>query len=256
LAERLAALHELVSGRSVKLIVNAEALLNRLPPPAFIGSRSLHLNTGETVQRENLTKQLIQHGYLRVEQVAEPGEFAVRGALIDIYAAGAEKPVRVDLFDDEVESLRLFDPQTQRSEGETERIRILPAREFPFDADAIRLFRQRFRDRFPVDPGRCPVYRDISEAQLPAGIEYYLPLFFEITNSLLDYLPESTLIIEIDEAFDGLDAGWRLVNERFEQLRGDAERPVLAPDDAFWNPAALLKGLRARPRLTITSREE
>jgi transcription-repair coupling factor (superfamily II helicase) len=256
LAERLASLHALVSGEPVKLVVNAEALLNRLPPPTFIGSRSLQLRVGETVQRAALTERLTQHGYLRVEQVAEPGEFAVRGALIDIFATGAAKPVRVDLFDEDIESLRLFDPQSQRSEGETAQIRILPAREFPFDADAIRGFRQRFRDRFPGDPARKPIYRDISEAQLPAGVEYYLPLFFDATSSLLDYLPTATLIVQMEDAIDGLHAGWQLIEERFEQLRGDAERPLLAPRDAFWNPAELAETLARRPTLEITSREE
>ena len=253
LADRLSSLYELATGRPVKLIVNAEALLNRLPPTDFIVSRSLELDVGQVLDREKLTENLVQHGYLRVEQVAEPGEFAVRGALIDIYATGAPLPVRVDLFDEEIESLRTFDPQTQRSTGEVEQIKVLPAREFPFDAEAIKGFRQRFRDHFPVEPGRCPVYRDISEALLPAGIEYYLPLFFDATASLLDYLPENTLIIVMEGALAGLESGTDLVRERYSQLEGDNERPLLAPDEAFFAPETLLAALQKRPRLELVS---
>jgi transcription-repair coupling factor (superfamily II helicase) len=256
LADRLAALAELAAGRHVKLVVNAEALLNRLPPPAFIAARSLQLAVGQRLDRLELTQRLVQHGYLRVEQVTEPGEFAVRGALIDLYPTGAKHPVRVDLFDEEIESLRLFDPQTQRSHGETSLVKILPAREFPFDADAIRGFRQHFRDSFPVEPGRCPIYRDISEAQLPAGIEYYLPLFFDTTSSLLDYLPDDTLIVQMEGALEGLTSGWALIEERYERLRGDVERPLLPPPAAFWEPATLLGRLESRATLVLTSRDE
>jgi len=256
LADRLASLAELAAGRHVKLLVNAEALLNRLPPPGFITARSLHLAVGQRLDRLELTQRLVQNGYLRVEQVTEPGEFAVRGALIDLYATGAAHPVRVDLFDEEIESLRLFDPQTQRSHGETKLVEILPAREFPFDADAIRGFRQRFRDSFPVEPGRCPIYRDISEAQLPAGIEYYLPLFFDATSSLLDYLPDDTLIVQMEGALEGMTSGWALIEERYGQLRGDAERPLLPPPAAFFEPATLLGRLESRPTLALTSRDE
>ncbi|HEY7671970.1 MAG TPA: transcription-repair coupling factor, partial [Gammaproteobacteria bacterium] len=234
LAERLAALYELTSGRAVKLLVNAEALLGRLPPPDFIGARSLSLEVGQTLDRADLTERLVHHGYLRVDQVAEPGEFAVRGALLDLYPTGAAEPVRIDLLDEEVESLRLFDPETQRTRGATRRIMILPAREFPFDAAAIRGFRERYRDYFPGEPGRSAIYRDISEALLPAGIEYYLPLFFATTSSLLDYLPADTLIVETEDALADLTTAWQLVEERYEQLRGDLEHPLLAPAAAFF----------------------
>jgi transcription-repair coupling factor (superfamily II helicase) len=256
LAERLTTLYELASGQTVKLLVNAEALLNRLPPPSFVGGRSLRLEVGQTLKRAELTERLVQHGYLRVEQVAEPGEFAVRGALLDLYPTGADQPVRIDLFDEEIESLRLFDAHTQRSHGDTRAITILPAREFPFDADAIRGFRQSFREYFPGEPGRCSVYRDISEALLPAGIEYYLPLFFATTSSLLDYLPENTLIVQIEDALEGMRDGWQLIEERYAQLRGDLERPLLAPTAAFWEPETLRDRLSSHPTLRLTSRDE
>jgi transcription-repair coupling factor (superfamily II helicase) len=251
LADRLAALYRLARGEADTLIVEAGALVGRLPPPEFIVSHSLYLAKGDRFDPIEMTKRLSAHGYLRVEQVAEPGEFAVRGAVFDIFPTGSESPVRVDLFDDEIETLRIFDAQTQLSAGQTERVEILPAREFPFDEAAIKTFRERFRERFPVEPGRCPVYRTISDAQLPAGIEYYLPLFFASTASLLDYLDPRTLLVSVTGALDGLEAAWQLIVERYEQLRGDVERPILAPEQAFVPPMELRARLAERPMLTL-----
>ena len=253
LAERLAALHGLATGAPLKIVVNAQALLNRLPPRDFVVSRSLELERGQQIDRDALTATLTEHGYFRVAQVAEPGEIAIRGSVIDIYPAGSKRAVRVDLFDRDIESLRLFDPETQIADTPCERIGILPAREFPFDADAIRGFRQRFREHFPVEPGRCPVYRDISEAQLPAGIEYYLPLFFETTATLFDYLPGDCLVLVAGDALDGLDEGHELVEERYEQLRHDTERPVLPPAEGFYSPDTIRAAIEARTAVHLTN---
>jgi transcription-repair coupling factor (superfamily II helicase) len=252
LADRLLALNRLARGERETLVLEAGALLERLPPPEFIVLRSLHLAKGDRFDPTEMTKRLSEHGYLRVEQVAEPGEFAVRGAVFDIFPTGSAAPVRVDLFDDEIETLRTFDAETQRSAGKTDRIEILPAREFPFDEAAIKFFRERFREQFPVEPGRCPIYRTISDAQLPAGIEYYLPLFFKTTASLFDYLPADTLLVVVDGALDALDTSWQLIGERYEQLKGDIERPILAPTQAFWGPTELRARIGERPTLTLT----
>jgi transcription-repair coupling factor (superfamily II helicase) len=252
LADRLVALNRLARGEPETLILEAGALLERLPPREFILSRSLELATGDKFDTTAMTKRLSAHGYLRVEQVSEPGEFAVRGAVFDIFPTGSPSPVRVDLFDDEIETLRTFDAQTQLSAGKTNKIEILPAREFPFDDAAIKFFRERFREHFPVEPGRCPVYRTISEAQLPAGIEYYLPLFFTATVSLLDYFKDDTLFVVAAGALDSLEASWQLVEERYEQLRGDLERPILKPDEAFLHPRDLRARLGERLVLTLT----
>ena len=252
LADRLVALNRLARGDAEALILEAGALLERLPPPEFIVSRSLYLAKGDKFDPTEMTKRLSAHGYLRVEQVAEPGEFAVRGAVFDVFPTGSATPVRVDLFDDEIETLRTFDPQTQLSAGRTDKIEILPAREFPFDEAAIKAFRERFREHFPVEPGRCPIYRTISDAQLPAGIEYYLPLFFKTTVSLFDYLHPDTLFIVVAGALETLDASWQLVDERYEQLKGDIERPILRPDQAFLHPDELRARIAARPTLTLT----
>src|SRR5690606_4924362 len=181
--------------------------------------------------------------------------FAVRGALLDVYPAGATEPVRIDFFDDEIETLRTFDPQTQRTRAEPDAVRVLPAREFPFDQDAIKGFRQRFRASIQGDPTKCTLYRDISEAQLPAGIEYYLPLFFDETASLLDYLAadgkDAGLVVLVDDATSGLEAGWRLIEDRYEQLGGDIERPVLAPERAFIRPEDVIAALAKQPTLQL-----
>jgi transcription-repair coupling factor (superfamily II helicase) len=255
LADRLLRLYQLARGEPQTLIVEAGALLSRLPPPEFVLSRSLSVAVGDRLEHAAMIRRLTEHGYLRVEQVAEPGEFAVRGAVLDVFPTGSSGPIRIDLFDDEIESLRVFDPQTQLSAGKIDSIRILPAREFPFDDAAIKSFRECFRERFPVDPSRCPVYRTISEAQLPAGIEYYLPLFFTATVSLLDYLGEDVLIVVAEDALAGLDEAWSLVTERYEQLRGDIEQPILAPAQAFFAPDELRGGIAERRTLVLLARE-
>jgi transcription-repair coupling factor (superfamily II helicase) len=253
LADRLLCLYQLARGERLTLVVEAGALLDRLPPREFVISRSLQLKVGDKLEHGAMIRTLTEHGYLRVEQVAEPGEFAVRGAVLDVFPTGGVQPVRIDLFDDEIESLRMFDAQTQLSSGKTDALRILPAREFPFDDAAIKAFRERFRERFPVDPTRCPVYRMISEAQLPAGIEYYLPLFFASTVTLLDYLGSGALLIAAEDALAGLDDSWSLVEERYEQLRGDIERPILAPRDGFAAPDEIRAGLEVLRTLTLVA---
>jgi transcription-repair coupling factor (superfamily II helicase) len=251
LADRLLRLYQLGRGEAQTLVVEAGALLSRLPPPEFIVSRSLSLAVGDRLEHAATIKRLTEHGYLRVEQVSEPGEFAVRGAVLDVFPTGSSEPIRIDLFDDEIESLRTFDAQSQLSAGKIDSIRILPAREFPFDDAAIKVFRERFRERFPVDPSRCPVYRTISDAQLPAGIEYYLPLFFASTVSLFDYLGKDALVLVAEDALAGLDEAWSLVEERYQQLRGDIEQPILAPAQGFFAPAEIRAQVDQRRTLAL-----
>jgi transcription-repair coupling factor (superfamily II helicase) len=255
LADRLSCLYRLARGERQVLVIEAGALLNRLPPPDFVVQRSLFLEKGDKLERDAMIERLMGHGYLRVEQVSEPGEFAVRGAVLDVYPTGSGLPIRIDLFDDEIETLRTFDPQTQLTAGQITEVRILPAREFPFDEAAIKTFRERFRERFPVEPGRCPIYRTISEAQLPAGIEYYLPLFFPTTVSLLEYFRDDTLVIVPEGALDGLDEGWRLVEERYAQANGDIEHPILTPTECFFDPTELRARLDEHATLTLLAHD-
>ncbi len=255
LADRLATLHALAREDAGIVVVNSQALLNRLPPLGFVESRSLLLKVGQQLDTQRLRDALVTHGYLHVEQVIEPGEFAVRGSLLDVFAPGAAAPVRIDLFDEEIEALRLFNPETQRTTGQLDELRLLPAREFPFDADAIREFRQRFRLAVPGDPQRSSIYREISDAQLPAGIEYFLALFFDATASLFDYLPANSLCVLLGDSRAALAEAWQLVEERYEQLCGDVERPILKPRDAFWEPSELIAQLDLRPTLRIHAQE-
>ena len=168
-SQRLRVLAELPTLRRGLLIVAANCLLHRLPPTDYVAARALSLATGDRLDREAFTSGLAEAGYLRVPQVTEHGEFAVRGAIIDLFAMGSDAPLRIDLFDDEIDSLRHFDPDTQRSGEAIERIDILPAREVPLDADAIRDFRRRYRERFPGDVQQSQVYRDVSEGIAHGG---------------------------------------------------------------------------------------
>ncbi|MBH98055.1 MAG: transcription-repair coupling factor [Rhodospirillaceae bacterium] len=255
LSERLSTLYQLNTGDRQFVIANAQTLLTKLPPPEYVSTHSMVLATGEELDGIAFRKRLIDNGYLHVEQVFDPGDFAVRGSLIDIYPTGSDHPVRIDLFGDEIEKLRIFDPHSQLSTDVVEKIQILPAKEFPFNSSSIRKFRTRYRQQIPGDPGLSTIYKDISDARLPAGIEYYLPLFFDSTSSLIDYLHEDTLIILGDEALSSLDSGWGLIKDRYEQLGQDPERPILPPDIGFWNPENIQNKIERFPRITINSRE-
>ncbi|CAM9961318.1 unnamed protein product, partial [Chrysoparadoxa australica] len=214
-------------------IVAADTLLQRLAPAEYIDGRVLILRTGETLDPVAMRTRLESAGYAAVSEVRAHGEFALRGAVLDLFPMGQREPLRLDLFDDEIESIRRFDPETQRSTDRLEEIRLLPAREFPLDDDGIRAFRQRYRQRFDGDPSASMIYSEVSRGIPPGGIEYYLPLFFDQTASLLDYLPERTLITEVGDVPAAMDRAWREIEDRYEQRSVDSERPLLAPDQAF-----------------------
>jgi transcription-repair coupling factor (superfamily II helicase) len=165
--------------------------LHRLAPTKFLLGSSLVLDIGQKLDVEQMRTRLEASGYRCVDTVYEHGEFAVRGALIDLFPMGSKLPYRIDLFDDEIETLRTFDPETQRSIDKVQSIKLLPAREFPLQKDAVTRFKARFRERFDVDFRRCPIFQDLSSGITPAGIEYYLPLFFDETSTLFDYLPQT-----------------------------------------------------------------
>src|SRR5690606_15280154 len=204
-SERLRTLARIPSLSRALVLVAAPTLQQRLPPREFLDAHTLLLERGQRLDLTAMRRRLEAAGYTNVPQVAEHGEFAVRGALLDVYPMGAPMPYRIDLFDDEIDSVRGFDPETQLSGDKVDRVELLPAREFPFDDDAIRAFRQRWRQRFEGDPQRAPVYRAVSDGITPGGIEYWLPLFFDKTASLFDYLPENATIAEVDEVEAALD---------------------------------------------------
>ncbi len=233
ISQRLDVLAILPRLRHGVVIVSAPALLQRLPPVDYVSARSLRLASGQTLHRESFTDSLISSGYIRVPQVSEHGEFAVRGSLIDVFPMGTGRPVRIDFFDDEIESLRCFSPETQLSGETVATIDILPAREVPLDAESIRMFRDRYRERFEGQPSKSRVYREVSDGIAHGGIEYYLPLFFEQTASLTDYLPDNSILLSPDSIRSVLDQTQHEIDERFELCRLDPERPILSATETF-----------------------
>ena len=250
-SRRLATLARLPGLQRGVVVAATQSLLQRLPPPAWTATQGLDIKVGDRLDPTRLRQQLQDAGYLAVPQVSEHGEFALRGSLLDLYPMGSELPYRIDLFDDVVDSVRRFDPATQRSLDRLERVRLLPGREYPFSADAIRAFRERFRERFPGDPSRVGVYRDIGEGIAAGGLEYYLPLFFEQLAALPEYLPASTLVVETEPAEGLLEQAWAGVMERHDQLAHDIERPILGPEEVFVPPAELVPALRRFPGVAL-----
>ena len=243
-SDRLAALAELRSMRSGILVVPVSTLMHRLLPADYLLANSLVLGTGQTLETEHFRKDLGNRGYRSVSQVMEHGDMAVRGSILDIYPMGSDVPYRLDLFDDEIDSIRVFDIESQRSLEKTGEIRILPAREVPLTAPAIDLFRSNWRLRFAGNPGRSPVYTDVSNGIAPAGIEYYLPLFYSHTGSLADYFPEHPVVMLDEGAYDAALDFQGMAESRYEQRKHDEERPLLTPEEMFF-PAAEALGLLA-----------
>jgi transcription-repair coupling factor (superfamily II helicase) len=251
ISERLRTLFELPRVQHGCLIVAADTLMQRLPPKNYVQGRAFELKVGEALSLEPFRQRLTEAGYASVSQVASPGEFAVRGSLFDVFPMGAAAPLRIDLFDDEIEAIRRFDPDTQRSLDSLENIRLLPAREVPLDPDAIKEFRRRFRTRFEGDPTKTSIYRGVSEGLAPAGIEFYLPLFFDGTATLFDYLPPDAVIVH-DVALPGaLIKAWQDVEGRYEDRRHDIERPILRAGELFLEPAELDARLAAFSSITL-----
>src|SRR5690349_11341002 len=178
ISERLAALSELPRMKSAVLLASADTLGQRLAPRGYVDGRTFNLAVGDRLEIEPLRARLVESGYASVSQVSVPGEFALRGSLFDVYPMGTQTPLRVDLFDDEIEAIREFDPETQRSGSSLKQVRLLPGRELPLDADSVKAFRLRYRKRFEGDPTRSVIYRGVSDGLAPPGIEFYLPLFF------------------------------------------------------------------------------
>lgn len=238
-SRRLSTLYRLPEMRSGILIVPISTLMQRLAPRSFLDATGLVLRRGDTLALETTRTKLEQAGYRCVPEVADHGEFAVRGALLDLFPMGSDTPFRIDLFDDEVETIRIFDPETQLSTSQVDDIRLLPGREFPVDEEAIARFRQAFRVNFEGDPTRSLIYREVSDGVMPSGIEYYLPLFFEQTSTLFDHLPDNTLFHIAEGVTDAAETLWDDINHRYQQRRHDLERPLLPPEKLFLEPGEL-----------------
>ena len=233
ISERLETLHRLPTLSKGILLVPVATLLQRLPAPEFLDRYSLFLNSGDTLNLDTMRGRLEKAGYRCVSQVMEHGEFAVRGSILDLFPMGSTLPYRIDLFDDDIESISSFDPESQRSLDKVDRISLLPAREFPVDDAAITRFRRAYRNQFEGDPQRSLIYRDVSAGLIPNGIECYLPLFFEQTASLFDYLPRTTCLVINEDARTAIGNFRDEVAERYESLRHDIERPLLPPQQLY-----------------------
>jgi transcription-repair coupling factor (superfamily II helicase) len=255
-SQRLAALYRLPQRRRGVLVVPVATLMQRLSPRGYLDRYALLLKVGERLNLEDFRHRLEAAGYVCVSQVVEHGEFAVRGAILDLFPMGAERPYRIELFDDEVESIRDFDPDTQLSVEKTKQIELLPAREFALDQDTIARFRQAWRRQFEGDPQRSPIYREVSAGNAPGGIEYYLPLFFEQTATLFDYLPEATLAIRLEGVDTAITAFQDQLMDRYEQRRYDAERPLVPPSLLFLESAQVERALARYLRVELQQAED
>ena len=236
--------------RGVVLVALSTAM-QLIPPPDYVNRYAFSLRVGEVLDRDALRLRLEQSGYQSVSQVMEHGEYAFRGSIIDLFPMGAASPYRIDLFDDEVESLRVFDPESQRTTEQIGSVELLPAREFPLSESGVRQFRQAWRTRFEGDPQQCSVYRDVSQGLAPSGIEFYLPLFFEQCASLFDYLPERCLIVTRGGLPDHADKYWQEIQERYQDQSFDRTRPVLSPEQLFLRTEQLFGRLKQYPRATL-----
>lgn len=240
ISERLAVLSRLPTLKTGAVITTVDTILHRLPPNDFLTAQSLILEVGEKLNLDVFRTRLAHAGYHHVSQVQEHGEFAVRGSIIDIFPMGSRTPFRIDLFDNEVDTIRIFSPETQRTTEKISKINLLPAKEFPMTEESIERFRQAWRNQFSGNPLKAPTYQDISEGICSPGIEYYLPLFFDETSHLFNYLPENTLIITVGDIQSKAEELWKEVMQRYEQGRHDTFRPLLEPQRLFM-PTTWLK---------------
>src|SRR5882672_1136320 len=232
-SERLATLYRLQRGEFDVAVIPAPTALVRLCPPAYVAGRSFLLQAGEKLSLEKLKDQLTVAGYQHVTQVMAPGEFCFRGGLIDLFPMGSQLPYRIDLDDDVIDVIRTFDVDNQRTLYSVKEIRLLPAREFPMDEPGRARFRSRWRELFEGDPSKKRLYRDISSGIPAAGVEYYLPLFFESVATIFDYLPQGCTLALHHDVSGAVNEFWRGTQTRYQMAAGDPDRPLLPPAQLF-----------------------
>ncbi|MDR0770499.1 MAG: transcription-repair coupling factor [Burkholderiales bacterium] len=251
ISERIATLYRMLRGDVDIVLTAAATALQRLPPPSYLAAHTFLLKTGDRIDADALRAQLVLAGYSAVTQVVAPGEFSVRGSLIDLFPMGAPLPYRLDLFGDELESIKTFDVDNQRSLAAVNEVRMLPAREFPLDETARKRFRQAFRESFEGDPSRSLLYKDVSNGLTPGGLEYYLPLFFDHTALFTDYLPDNTVVALHGDPLKACETFWSETQQRYRLLRGDPQRPPLPPEALFASADVLFGAIKALPRLVL-----
>jgi len=250
-SERLATLWQIRNGECDVVIAPVTTALTRLSPVSFLLGRTFWLKQKQRLDVDRLRADMVTAGYQHVSQVVAPGEFSLRGGLVDLFPMGSALPYRIDLFDDEIETLATFDVDTQRTLYPVPEIRLLPAREFPLDEQGQARFRQNFRERFEGDPSKSRIYKGVSKGIAPAGIEYYLPLFFEHTATLFDYLPADSLLLSFEDTAQSVARQWDEIGERYEQLRHDVERPQVPPAQLFLSAEEIDAALTAHPRCRL-----
>ncbi len=253
ISQRLQTLHRLEARKTGGLLITSvPTLLQRLCPVDHVRSQTTTLSTGGEIEIEQLRRRLNLAGYQSCSQVMAPGEFAVRGSLVDLFPMGSESPCRLDFLDDCIDSIRVFDPERQISTTQIEHLDVLPAREFPLDPETIERFRKNFRKAFDIDPSQSPIYRDISDAIVPIGIEYYLPLFFERTASLFDYLPADTTVACWEDTDSAATQVLDEIEARYENRRRDVEHPPLPVSELYLSTSQLQESLAHYPRLDLS----
>jgi len=266
ISQRLATLYQLSRMESGIIIVPVTTLVQKLAPKQYIEANSLIIKTGDKRDLHQMRQALEASGYRNVDQVLEHGEFSARGAILDLFPMGSSKPFRLDFFDDEIDEIRLFDPESQRSKEKIDEINLLPAHEFPIDEAGINLFRSQFREQFQGNIHKESVYHKVSNGILPPGIEYYLPLFFDnnaeknqttenksatLSNTLCDYLTDNTLVVISGDIKDSLTQYWLDIEYRYENRRYDPTRPLLPPEQLFLTADTLYSALKPFDRITI-----
>ncbi len=255
IAERLRTLNALTKNTPALLIAPASTLMQRIAPPAFMQQHALILKTGETLPAEQFIDQLARSGYQRVSQVSEPGDFAQRGSIIDLWPMGAPQPIRIDLFDEEIDTLRTFDPETQLSKETLEAFELLPGREFLLDEDGIARFRRQARQQFGAEIRSSRLYQDVSEGRPVGGLEYYLPLFHEETATLFDYLPADTDLFLHGDLLKAAEANLATFKERYEIARLNRDFPPLPPESLILSPDALMSRLKFTHQVWLEEEE-
>lgn len=251
ISQRLLALHSLPSWQQGVLITSITALMQRLCPASYVDGQTFILNVGDDIDLDDFRTRLQTAGYYSVEQVMSPGEYAVRGGLIDVFPAGAISPFRLDLFDTTIDSIRLFDTESQRSTDILNEIRLLPAREFPLDDQSVQAFRQAFRATVDGNPKNSHAYREVSKGLAPNGTEFYLPLFFEETSTLFDYLPKNTVFVLEEGVMETAEALFQETHERFDNRQLNVEWPPLPPASLFLAPDEIFSHLKAHQRVEL-----
>ncbi len=249
ISQRLRILSRLPTMQHAILLTTCGNLMQRLPPLEYVAGHSFSLQTQQRIDLQALRRQLSDANYAAVQQVMSPGEFALRGGLVDIFPMGAEAPFRLDLFDDEIESIRYFDTHTQRSKQLVEQISLLPAREFPMTESAIQKFRQGFRQHFEGDPRAQKMYTEISNGNIPPGAEFFLPLFFDETCTLFDYIGGNALWLLDREIEQTANTHWAETEDRYHNANYDRERQVLPPEMLYLKPCDLQQQFRKRRRI-------